>query len=88
MLELSHPDVSVSNRIAVVLQDDWQLPWMLGVVGFANKDGWALDHGIMLHEHAVVDEGDSGWVDQLPIFLGKARSGEKEVVGLPAAGRQ
>jgi len=81
--EFTDPDVAEADRVVVVLQRQRKFI-SVGLVGFAG-DGWALNFDIVLHEYAVVKDGDAAEADEFSILI-EARGMENDVVGLPLTG--
>jgi hypothetical protein len=76
------PDVAIANGIAVILQLQWGFVWTGNVGGDIADGGASVDFGVVLDEHAVVEDGYAGGFED---FAGRVDVGsvENDVVGLP-----
>ncbi len=84
-LQLAQPDVPETDQVPVVLQAQRHVA-MRPVARRADVGGAALEHRIVLHQHAVEQHREPRRRRQRAVG-GKTRRGEDDVVGLPGLGR-
>ena len=78
--QLANPNVTKSNRIAMVLQSDWSFV-MRAIFGLFLMCCGALYPDIVVHDNAVMQYRDAGWTNKVAVF-GEYWTQEADVVAL------
>src|SRR5262245_29777461 len=82
--QLSHPDVSIANRVPVILESKWTVSVRRRVRVNLSMCGRPPERARVVHDDAVVNHGH----DRRRVELGRGESGRREhdVVRLPFSG--
>src|ERR1043166_7494917 len=81
-LELPHPDIPVPHRMTVILQRERQPVGVRLVGGPLLVAGGAGERDVVLHQHAVMEDGHPRRAQELALAV-EAGPVEDDVVGLP-----